>query len=167
MSERVGVFVEGPTRKRNTWKFLWLAAWLCCIPIEFSYGQTKENEPTHERIIVRLRDGRTGIPIWAEYPNIWLGKRATENPSTNLKGEIVVDVTGAMPREIRFLPNWYADCRYQGDVQNGSKVKYSITEALSKGVVGENVCGGKHAKLVPGVLVLYVRPLTLQEVIAL
>jgi hypothetical protein len=96
-----------------------------------------------------------------------VGSQEGVNPATNWTGEIVVDVTGAVPRELRFLPNWYADCRYEGDVQKGSQVKYSIAEILSNGVVGENVCGGRHAKPIPGVLVLYVRPRTLQEIIAL
>jgi len=156
-----------PWRKRTGWKFLWLTSLLCCVPAGVLHGQTEESEPTRERIILRLRDGRTGLSVWAEYPNVWVGSQEGVNPATNWKGESVVDVTGAFPRELRFLPNWYADCRYEGDVRDGSRVKYSITEIVSKGVVGENVCGGRRAKPVPGVLVLYVRPRTLQEIIAL
>jgi hypothetical protein len=159
--------MRGPSRNRSGWKLLWLTALLCCVPGGISRGQTKESEPTRERIILRLRDGRPGFPIWAEYPNVWVARQEGVNPATNWKGEIVVDVTGAVPRELRFLPNWHADCRYEGDLQNGWQVKYSITEILSKGVVGENVCGKKQAKPVPGVLVLYVRPRTLKEAIAL
>jgi hypothetical protein len=70
-------------------------------------------------------------------------------------------------REIRFLPNWYADCRYHADEDTGMKVQYAFDEILESGVVGKNVCGWFHAKSQPGVIVFYVRHRTLLEMIAL
>ncbi len=115
------------------------------VSTEILFGSQKENEPTRETITLRLRDGRTGFPIWAEDPNIWVGHLEGVNPRTNWKGEIVVDVTGAVPRELRFSPNWYADCRYQGDIHTGYEVKYSLAEIMAKGVVAGNVCGKRQA----------------------
>jgi hypothetical protein len=120
-----------------------------------------------QKIVVRVLDGVTGLPMWFEFPNIWIGSASGVNPRLNIKGQVEVDVTGAKPREVRLLSNWYADCRYKGDVGTGREIKYSIDDILERGIVAENVCGIVHAKPTPGVLVLYVRHRTLKEIMAL
>src|SRR5208282_4978313 len=120
-----------------------------------------------QKIVVRVLDGVTGLPMWFEFPNIWIGSARGVNPRLNIKGEVEVDVTEAKPREVRLLPNWYADCRHKGDVRAGREIEYSIDEILERGVGAKNVCGILHAKPSPGVLVPYVRHRTLREIMAL
>jgi len=122
----------------------------------------------HQKIAVRVVHGVTGLPESFEFPNIWIGASTDfRNPRLNIRGEVQIDVTEASPREIRFLPNWYADCRYHADEDTGMKVRYAIDEILGTGVVGKNVCGWFHAKPQPGVIVLYVRHRTFLELMAL
>jgi hypothetical protein len=144
------------------WVFVCIAILLADYPAGLLFARQKKADPN--TIILKLVDGRTGFPIWRENPNIWLGDASIGgNPWTNWKGEIVAEVRNATPRTIRFLPNWYADCRYKGDVTTGAAVEYSIEEIQEVGVVGKNVCGKRHASPVPGVLLLYVRGRTLRE----
>jgi hypothetical protein len=145
---------------------LLLPACLLCsfrLPAQ-SPGQTG----LRQKITLRIVDGITGLPEWFEFPNIWIGASTdSRNPRLNIRGEIQIDVTEVSPREIRFLPNWYADCRYHADEDTGMKVRYAFDEILESGVVGKNVCGWFHAKSQPGVIVFYVRHRTLLEMIAL
>ena len=46
-------------------------------------------------------------------------------------------------------------------------MKYSVDDILERGIVTENVCGKTRAKPVPGVLTLYVRPRTWEEIMEL
>jgi hypothetical protein len=131
-------------------------------------AQTRSRADSRQKITVRVVDGITGFPEWFEFPNIWIGSSTDSgNPRVNVRGEIQIDVTEASPRVIRFLPNWYADCRYHGDEDTGMKVQYSVDDILETGVVGKNVCGWFHAKPQPGVIVFYVRHRTFLEMIAL
>jgi len=142
----------------------------CFFAHQVCVAQTKgpaSDQPKPQKLVVRVLDGVTGWPMWFEFPNIWIGSESGVNPRLNIKGEVKFDVRQAQPREIRFLPNWYADCRYKEDVTTGSAAKYSIDEILEKGIVADNVCGHRDAKPVPGVIVFYVRHRTLMEVIAL
>jgi hypothetical protein len=134
----------------------------------FAWAQDKKNTGKRQIITLRVVDGVTGLPEWFEFPNFWVGPQTSSgNPRLNIRGEVQIDVTDADPRVLGFLPNWYADCRYPGDVDNGMKVRYSVDDILETGVVGKNVCGVFHAKPKPGVIVLYVRHRTLLELIAL
>jgi len=132
------------------------------------WAQTQGQTDSRQKITVRVVDGVTGLPEWFEFPNIWIGSSEdSRNPRLNAWGEIQIDVTEASPRAIRFLPNWYADCRYPDDIDTGMGVRYSLDEVLETGVVGKNVCGRFRAKPQPGVIVFYVRHRTLLELIAL
>jgi len=134
------------------------------------HSQAKNSDPHTTKVVLRILNGKTGWPIWAELPNVWLGGADSPidpPPRTNLRGEIKVELLATDPRELRFLPNWYADCRSSGDEIVGSKLKYSVDEILASGIVAENVCGKKRAKPTPGVLALYVRPRTWLEIMAL
>jgi len=131
-------------------------------------AQTRTRTNSRQKITVRIVDGVTGLPEWFEFPNIWIGSSTSSgNPRLNARGEIQMDVTESSPRVIRFLPNWYADCRYHGDMDDGMKVQYSVDDILETGVVGKNVCGWFHAKPQPGVIVFYVRHRTFPEMMAL
>jgi hypothetical protein len=115
------------------------------------------------KIVLRILNGKTGKPIWRhDYPNIWLGNAAVKQ-RTDSRGEIIIDVSNAQPPEIRFLPNTYFDCRSKRDNTSFSKVKYPLHEIISKGVVGENLCGTDHVSPTPGVIVMYVPPRTFIE----
>jgi hypothetical protein len=132
------------------------------------YAQSPGHAAPHQKIVLRVVDGVTGLPEWFEFPNIWIGASTdSRNPRLNIRGEIQIDVTEASPREIRFLPNWYADCRYHADEDTGMKARYAIDEILETGAVGKNVCGWFHAKPQPGVIVFYVRHRTFLEMMAL
>ncbi|MGC1415992.1 MAG: hypothetical protein WA817_11955 [Candidatus Acidiferrum sp.] len=134
------------------------------LPCTSARAQAKSSEPRTAKIVVRILNGKTGWPIWSESPNIWIGgSNSVINPWTNWKGEISLELPKVASREVRVLPDWYADCRYSGDQEEGAKVKYSIDEILEHGIVTENVCGKKRAKPVPGVLILYARPRTWKE----
>jgi hypothetical protein len=146
---------------------------LLVIPVIFLSGfelpaQTRSRADSRQKITVHIVDGVTGLPEWFEFPNIWIGSSTgSGNPRLNARGEIQLDVTESSPRVIRFLPNWYTDCRYHGDIDDGMKVQYSVDDILETGVVGKNLCGWFHAKPKPGVIVFYVRHRTFLEMMAL
>ena len=147
---------------------LWLLFPGCLLLSSVLFAQAQETPQSKQKITVRVIDGVTGLPEWFEFPNIWIGSSTSpSNPRLNFLGEVHMDITKAMPRVLRFLPNWYADCRFRGDVDKGRKFRYSLDDILETGVVGENVCGWVHAKRQPGVIVFYVRHRTVAEIIAL
>jgi len=144
---------------------LCLAFGLTLLAYGSAQAQSQPEQQHTSKIVLRILSGRTGwrIRFFHEAPNIWLDGGTTENPVTNVHGEIILDVPDSGPHVIRVLPNWYADCRYHGDSQKGNKVEYSISEILEHGIVAGNVCGKSRAKPVPGVLILYVRSRTFKE----
>jgi hypothetical protein len=117
------------------------------------------------KIIVRMLNGRTGKPIRRkDNINVWLGDAKTFSLLlTDAKGEITIDIGNIQPFEIRVHPGNYVDCRFKGYGMDGRSVRYSLEEITSQGVVSENVCGKTRVPPTPGVLVVYVRPLTLIE----
>ena len=132
------------------------------------FAQAKKAPEVRHKITVRVLDGVTGFPEWFELPNIWIGSnKSSGNPRLNFQGEVQIDITEATPRILRFLPNWYADCRFSGDIDKGMQLSYPLDDILETGVVGGNVCGQPHAKPHPGVIIFYVRSRTLPELIAL
>jgi hypothetical protein len=151
----------------RVWLFIVIASCQSYFPCLAQEAKDATSAAPAQKIVVRVLDGVTGLPMWFEFPNIWIGSASGVNPRLNIKGQVEVDVTGAKPREVRLLSNWYADCRYKGDVGTGREIKYSIDDILERGIVAENVCGIVHAKPTPGVLVLYVRHRTLKEIMAL
>jgi hypothetical protein len=150
---------------------LLLISFLCCMPIDSCLAQTEKTKSENARpqkMIVRVLDGITGLPMWFEFPNVWIGSAEDVVPRLNIKGEVQFDVGRAKPNVIRLSPNWYADCRFEADVPSaGSAVEYSIREILDNGIVADNSCSSRHANPTPGVIVLYVRHRTLTEIIAL
>jgi len=111
-----------------------------------------------------LLNGKNGKPIKDERPNIWLGNAKDDILQwTDSKGEILLEIDQAQPREIRVRGNFYVNCRQRGNQLTAINVRYSLDEIVSKGVVTENDCGKSHVDPIPGKLVLYLRPMTFKE----
>jgi hypothetical protein len=147
-----------------------LLATVCVLSCASAQAQSKSGEPRTAEIVLRILNGKTGWPIWAELPNIWIGAARSPidpPPRTSWRGEIAVEVPASGSGEIRFLPNWYVDCRPMSDKMAGRKIEYPIDKIRETGIVAENVCGKVRAKPVPGVLTLYVRPRTWEEIMEL
>lgn len=128
------------------------------------YLQNAGTEATTKTIKVRLLNGKNGKPIKDDNPSIWIGDATSPiNPWTDSHGEIVVSVTDTRLQELRVSPDWYVDCRFKTDSEDGMRVKYSLEEIINTGVVSENLCGKRRIAPIPGLLVLYVRPRTFME----
>jgi len=78
-------------------------------------------------------------------------------------GEITLEIGDVRPRDIRFRGNYYVDCRGKTQREIRQNIKYSIDKILSTGIVSENDCGKNRVSPTPGVLVLYLRPMTFIE----
>jgi hypothetical protein len=144
---------------------------LCCLLPQMCQAQTertKGEQVRPQKLIVKVLDGYTGLPMWFEFPDVWIGSAGDAVSRLSIQGKVQFDVGEAKPTVIRLSPNWYADCRFEGDVPSGgSAIEYSIGEIMAHGIVADNVCGSRHAKPTPGVIVLYLRHRTLKEIIAL
>ena len=115
------------------------------------------------RIVIRLLNGKNGHPIRDASVNVWLGNNYSL-PIPDSRDEIDLDAAGAEPRTLRVAPNMRLDCRSaNGHSPPGDQIPYSLDEILSKGIVGENVCGKAAASPTPGVLILFFRPMTFHE----
>ena len=131
--------------------------------------QSAAQQPTAQdagfgKIVVRLLNGKNGRPLRNEYPSIWLGNASGINPKTDANGQITVDISRVQPRTVRVLGNYYVDCRPRGrDKLATMNVSYSLDEIIAKGIVTENDCGKSQVDPIPGVLVLYLRPMTFIE----
>jgi hypothetical protein len=138
---------------------------LFALVLSYRVLQIRPPEAGRKTIIVRMLNGVNEKPASNEYPYVWMGaaKRHRLNLRTDSHGEIVLDVTNAQPDEIRMMPNYNVDCRFAGDQNVGKGIRYSVEDIISKGMVGDNVCGTSHVLPTPGVLVLYVRPRTFKE----
>ena len=134
-----------------------------------------QSRSTHERIEVRIRDGKTGRPIWFASPYVFLGTPDAKlfeksYRRTRFWNDARVDVSSVEPREARVWVDYIArDCRYPAtDVsiltfdfagRTLSQVpSYNIDEILRTGIVAPNLCGSKAERPTPGVLTIYVIP---------
>lgn len=167
----------------KNFRFLWKSAsWIICQIDTGSDNGDDLASLAHQRqraaagvgrqkIIVRMLNGKNGKPVRNENPNLWIGslgnlaglRGSHLGFTTDSKGEFVLDVTDAQPRELRISPDYFVDCRYAGDQTGGDKIRYSLEEIIRKGVVGDNRCGTPHVQPAPGILVLYARPRTWRE----
>jgi len=118
-------------------------------------------QPT--KIVIRFVNGRDGKSIKDKKVNIWLGDQKLFWLDTDSKGQITLDVSSTQPRELAVMPNFLFDCRAERDSIIGKSVKYPLDEILSKGIVGNNLCGTISMSPTPGVLVLFARPRTTKE----
>lgn len=111
-----------------------------------------------------MLNGTTGKPIRDKRFSVWLGDGGMLLLDTDRNGEVGLDITNVHPREIRVSPNSRIDCRFNYDFAVGSRIKYSLDEITSRGIVSENLCGKTTTVSAdPGVLILFVRPKTFIE----
>src|SRR5215472_8435580 len=76
---------------------------------------------SHQQIIVKIRNGKTGRPIWFASPYVFLGTtdpQQLENSyrRTRFWGDAHVDVSAPQPRQVRVWVDFIQrDCRYGGN----------------------------------------------------
>jgi hypothetical protein len=147
-----------------------LIATLALVGPYFDSSAQQNPNPPKQTITLKLVNGNTGHAVW------WLGKAAVRigdaiKPgdrgwlpiTTNLAGEAKVDVTKANPAQLEAEVNYITrDCRHSSASQP-QPVIYSIDEIRTRGVMSDNYCGGPRQAPKPGVLVIYVIPMTLRE----
>jgi hypothetical protein len=141
---------------------------------------TASRAKPHQQIIVKVRNGKTGMPIWVASPYVFLGttdpqKYMDSYRRTELWTDAHVDVSAAHPREVRVWIDYIdRDCRYGDDFKRflvfdfaGNTLRnteaYDIDTILSTGIVTRNLCSSKIQQPEPGVLTIYVIPETLKE----
>ncbi len=115
------------------------------------------------KVVVHFINGTNGKSIKDKKVNIWLGSEKPFWRDTDSKGQITLDVGSTQPRELAVLPDFVFDCRATRDSAVGRTLKYPLNEIVSKGIVGDNLCGTVTASPAPGVLILFVRPRTSKE----
>ena len=116
------------------------------------------------KVVLRLLNGKNGKPLTDERPNIWLGNASGITRKTDANGEIALDISHVQPRTVRVFGNEYVDCRLRGSNKFAPmNVSYPLDEIIAKGIVTENDCGKYRVDPIPGVLVLYLRPMTFLE----
>ncbi len=133
-----------------------------------------------EKITVKIRDGKSGLPIWLASPYVFVGKTDPQKfkdsyRRTKLWGDAHVDVSGSDPREVKVWVDFiHRDCRFPDGSQPyrtfdfaGNTLKgidvYDIDKVLREGVVAPNLCSAKTQQPEPGVLTIYVLPATFKE----
>lgn len=116
-------------------------------------------------VVIRFLNGKNGKPISDKQVTVVLGNGPAVYRDADSKGEILLEVPDTGPREVRVRPDDHFDCRFTRDQTGpgGLELKYSLDEIISKGVVGENLCGKQRALPTRGVLTLYLRPRTFIE----
>ena len=134
----------------------------------------------HQQIVVRIRNGKTGMPIWVASPYVFLGNTDPQKDIESYRrtewwGDAHVDVSAAQPREVRVWVDYIdRDCRYEDDFKRfltfdfaGNTLRsteaYDIDTILSTGIVTRNLCSSQTQQPEPGVLTIYVIPETLKE----
>lgn len=134
-----------------------------------TFAQQPSQGTVVPKIQIRLLNGKNGKPIKDDTPNIWFDDANSSltkgplNPHTDANGEISLAINDRNVKYVRVLPNQYADCRFKDDSIAGRLSSYSLTEIITKGIVSNNVCGKQQAEPRPGVLIIYVRPMTFME----
>ena len=143
-------------------RYLPLSLIACCLLC--AAQQHRPSVAEGDTLIIRLLNGKTGKPVKNSVINVWLEDTqvAALNPTTDSNGEIHLRTANAQRKTLRFLPGNSVDCRYQKG-QLFEPVKFPIQEILSHGVVAPNLCGNATATPSPGLLVIFVRNLTLME----
>jgi hypothetical protein len=158
-----------------------LLAMISVIPsLQTQQESAAQTSAQHEQIIVQIRNGKTGRPIWYASPYVFLGspdvkKFEQSYRRTKFWADARVDVTRAEPREARVWVDFIErDCRYAADFNDfrtfdfgGRTLRnmpfYDIDQILSTGIVTPNLCGQRTQQPKPGVLTIYVLPESLKE----
>ena len=123
-----------------------------------------------ETITVKVRNGKTGLPIWLASPYVYVGKVDTQQMPENQRktafwNDAHVDVSGANPRRVTVVVDFvHRDCRYAAsDGSMEAAADFDLDVILSTGVVAPNLCSSKRQAPEPGVLTIYVIPSTFEE----
>ncbi|MBB5061537.1 hypothetical protein HDF16_006273 [Granulicella aggregans] len=124
----------------------------------------------HQRITIRVRNGKTGFPIWLASPIVYVGKVDVQHMDearrkTVLWNDAHINVQGADPRRVTVVVELVdRDCRdAASDGSLSATSEFDLDLVLSKGVVAPNLCSSKTQKPEPGVITLYVLPETIKE----
>lgn len=135
---------------------------------------------SHQQIIVKIRNSKTGTPIWFASPYVFLG---TADPQqfessyrrTRFWGDAHVDVSATQPRQVRVWVDFIqCDCRYGSNFKQflifdyagntlRNTVAYDIDSILTTGIVAPNLCSPETQRPEPGVLTIYVIPETFKQ----
>lgn len=117
------------------------------------------------KVVVRFVDGTNGKPIKDKGVNIYAGHEKVTWGDTDSKGRIELEIRSGQPRELGIGPDFVFDCRLMRDsnILLARTLKYPLDEIVTKGIVGENLCGTATASPTPGELILFVRPRTSKE----
>jgi hypothetical protein len=114
--------------------------------------------PSPKSVIIRTVNAKTDIPVWwLSSPGICVGSAkydACIAKKGNLFGDVHVDVSHADLPTITVSED-FVSCSGGGT--------YSIDEIISHGIVAENNCGKTRRQPKPGVLVIYVTPMSFKE----
>jgi len=114
--------------------------------------------PSLQFITVRTVNAHTDIPVWwRSSPTICVGSASYDACITqkgNLFGDVRVDVSHTDTPTIRVGED-FVSCSGGGT--------YSINEIIVHGIVAENDCGKAKRQPKPGVLVIYVVPMSFKE----
>jgi len=159
---------------------------LACLVVGSFWGGLSAQQASappakpHQRITVKIRNGKTGRAIWIASPYVFLGNIDPQNfedsyRRTKFWGDARVDVSAAQPRKVRVWIDFIdRDCRYGDDFKQflvfdyaGRTLRnteaYDTDRILSTGIVTRNFCSGKTQRPEPGVLTIYVIPESFKE----
>ena len=130
----------------------------------FNSGTTQTSPTANQRITIKLLNGKTGRPVWWRgLASVSVGSLNSVDKRTNLLGEARVNVTDAHPPQVEVVVAFISrDCRYASESQV-RPLTYSIDEIRAKGIVSDNYCGGARRAPKPGMLMIYVVPMTNRE----
>lgn len=131
---------------------------------------------------VRLLDGSSGKSIQNAYVNVWVGdqrKEAVPVPIdnngngtlelTNREADVRVQAASTHPATFLYAPEirlqvGFALCQATRQKYSWLQITpYSTEDWVRTGIVTANTCGKAVAKPEPGLLTIFVRPLTFRE----
>lgn len=158
----------------------WIFTGASCS-LDLMPGRATTSGPNgREEITVKVRNGKTGLPIWLASPYVYVGKINPEDfvkshRRTKFWGDAHVDVTGALPQTVKVEVDFIdRDCRisasakefqsFDSNDKNTQDGVYDIGVIRSTGIVAHNFCSGKTQRPEPGVLMIFVIPSSFKEI---
>jgi hypothetical protein len=164
MSKVLPRHVYAPTRSRfRKSKLLRIFAAVLLL-FAFNLGTAQTPSVPKQKITIKLLNGKTGRSVWWRgLASVRVGSLDSVDKRTNFLGQARVDVTSANPAQVAVVPAFVSrDCRYS-EMSRTRPLSYSIDQIRSTGIVSDNYCGGARRTPKPGVLMIYVIPLTNRE----
>lgn len=137
---------------------------MCLVSVFCLSHQRNSEVGDGQSITILVLNGKTGKPVENEKVNVWLGEaKDAVFLETDSNGKIQLRIGSNQEKTLRFLPNWYVDCRYGKNGPQLMNLKFFLDDIVSQGVVAENFCGHVSSKASPGTLVIYVRKPSFME----